>query len=244
MEQVSPMSVKQPLKAIVFDVFGTVMDWRSSIIEEGRTWEADLGMPVDWARFADEWRRRYRPSLDRVRRGEIPWTKLDALHRTSLEELLEKFGIGGLSDEEKDHWNRVWHRLSPWPDAIAGLKKLRRKFTIAPLSNGNLSMLTALSKYSGLPWDTILSADLSQHYKPDPEIYSMAAELLDLPAPQVMLVAAHLYDLNAARDLGFQTAFVSRPLENGNRGKTDTASAKDFDIVAEDFLDLAAQLGA
>jgi len=238
------MSVTRLPKAIVFDVFGTVVDWRSSIIEEGRSWETEIGIPVDWARFADEWRRRYRPSLDRVRRGEIPWTKLDVLHRASLEELLLKFGIDGLSEEEKDHLNKVWHRLNPWPDAIAGLKRLRRNFTIAPLSNGNLSMLTALAKYSGLPWDAILSADLSKHYKPDRENYLMAAELLDLAAPQVMLVAAHLYDLNAARDLGFQTAFVSRPLENGARGKADTASVNDFEIVAHDFLDLAAQLEA
>lgn len=238
------MSINQVPKAVVFDVFGTVVDWRSSIIEEGRTWEAETGIPIDWARFADEWRRRYRPSLDRVRRGEIPWTKLDALHRASLEELLAQFGIDGLSEGKKEHWNKVWHRLRPWPDAIAGLEKLRRKFTIAPLSNGNLSMLTALAKNSGLPWDTILSADLSKHYKPDREIYLMATELLDLAASEVMLVAAHLYDLNAARDLGFQTAFVSRPLENGTRGKADTARVNDFDIVAQDFLDLAVQLGA
>jgi 2-haloacid dehalogenase len=215
------MTVAKPPKAIVFDVFGTVVDWRSSIIDEGHIWETNTGIRVDWARFADEWRCHYRPSLDRVRHGEIPWTKLDVLHRASLEELLPKFGIDGLSEEEKDHWNKVWHRLKPWSDAIAGLKKLRRKFTIAPLSNGNLSMLTALAKYSGLPWDVILSADLSKHYKPDREIYLMAAELLDLEAPQVMLVAAHSYDLNAARDLGFQTAFVSRPLENGARGKAE-----------------------
>jgi 2-haloacid dehalogenase len=238
------MSVTQPPKAIVFDVFGTVVDWRGSIIDEGRAWQTKTGISIDWARFADEWRNHYRPSLDRVRRGEIPWTTLDALHRASLEELLTQFGIAGLGEEEKDHWNKVWHRLRPWPDAVAGLKKLRRKFTIAPLSNGNLSMLTALSKDSGLTWDAILSADLSKHYKPDREIYLKAAELLDLAASEVMLVAAHLYDLNAARDLGFRTAFVHRPLENGSGGKADKASPQDFDIVANDFFDLAAQLGA
>jgi 2-haloacid dehalogenase len=231
-------------QALVFDVFGTVVDWRSSIIEEGAAWCKGKPVAIDWARFADEWRRRYRPSLDRVRRGEIPWTKLDSLHRASLEELIKDFGITGITEEEKDHWNRVWHRLRPWPDAVAGLMRLKRKFTIAPLSNGNFSMLTGLGKNAALPWDAILSADLAKHYKPDREAYLMAAELLDLATSKIMLVAAHLYDLNAAHELGFQTGFVHRPFENGRGGKADRAGAGQFDVVAEDFLDLAAQLGA
>ena len=231
-------------QALVFDVFGTVVDWRSSIIEEGAAWCEGKPVAIDWARFADEWRRRYRPSLDRVRREEIPWTKLDLLHRASLEELIKEFGITGITEEEKDHWNRVWHRLRPWPDAIAGLKRLKRKFTIAPLSNGNFSMLTSLGKNAALPWDAILSADLAKHYKPDREAYLMAADLLDLATSQIMLVAAHLYDLNAARELGFQTGFVHRPFENGPGGKADRAGEGEFNVVAEDFLDLAAQLGA
>ena len=165
-------------KALVFDTFGTVVDWRTSIIEEGTACGKARGLKVDWARFADQWRSRYSPSLDKVRRGELPWTKLDVLHRMILEDLLREFRIDGLTEEEKDHWNRVWHRLKPWPDSVAGLARLKKKFVIAPLSNGNVALLTNMAKHAGLPWDAILSAELAKRYKPAREVYLMAADLL------------------------------------------------------------------
>jgi 2-haloacid dehalogenase len=155
------------MKALLFDVFGTVVDWRGSIIEEAKAWQKPKPLEIDWARFADRWRAGYAPSMEKVRKGELPWTNLDRLHRALLEDLLTEFHIEGLSEEEKDHWNRVWRRLKPWPDSIPGLTRLRTKYTIAPLSNGNIALLTAMAKNTGLPWDLILSAELAQHYKPD-----------------------------------------------------------------------------
>jgi 2-haloacid dehalogenase len=178
-------------KALVFDVFGTVVDWRSTIVREGEELGRTKNLDVDWAAFADAWRSRYAPSMNRVRRGEIAWTNLDALHRASLEELLREFGIEGLTEEERDHLNRVWHRLNPWPDAVEGLTCLRSRHVIAPLSNGNVALLVNMAKRAGLPWDLILSSELVRHYKPDPETYLSAPELLDLRPGQVMMVAAH-----------------------------------------------------
>src|ERR687895_1324595 len=195
-------------EALVFDVFGTVVDWRSSIIREGEELGRRKHLDVDWAAFADAWRSRYAPSMDRVRRGEIPWTKLDDLHRASLEELTREFGIGGLSEEDKDHLNRAWHRLEPWPDAVAGLTLLKRRHVIATLSNGNVALLVNMAKRAGLPWDTVLSAELFGHYKPDAEVYDGAARLLGLPPERVLMVAAHVDDLTAARQRGLRTAYV------------------------------------
>ncbi|MCZ6675720.1 MAG: haloacid dehalogenase type II, partial [Candidatus Poribacteria bacterium] len=183
------------IKALTFDVFGTVVDWRSSIIREGTQFGKARGIDVDWARFADEWRVGYGPAMARVRRGELPWMSIDRLHRMILEELLDAFEITGLSEAEKDHLNRVWHRLTPWPDAISGLKRLRARFIVAPLSNGNVALLTNMAKHAGLPWDCILSSELAKHYKPDPEVYQTAADLLGLSPNQVMMVAAHPGDL-------------------------------------------------
>jgi 2-haloacid dehalogenase len=230
-------------KALVFDTFGTVVDWRGSIIAEGTAWGKDKGLKVDWAKFADRWRNGYAPSMEKVRKGELPWTKLDDLHRTLLEDLLKEFGITGLSEEEKDHWNRVWHRLKPWPDSVAGLLRLKKRYTIAPLSNGNVSLLADMAKNSGLPWDLILSAELAKHYKPDREVYLMAAELLSLKPQETMMAAAHVGDLNAARGCGLRTAFIFRPNEWGVGGKADKASPGQFDVVARDMGDLASQLG-
>src|SRR5579885_3474672 len=153
------------VKALVFDTFGTVVDWRGSIIEEGQAWGKARGLTLDWGRFADRWRAGYGPAMDRVRKGQMPWTKLDGLYRAILEEVLAEFHLEGLSQEEKDHWNRVWHRLKPWPDSVAGLTRLKKKYTIAPLSNGNVSLLADMAKNAGLPWDLILSAELAKHYK-------------------------------------------------------------------------------
>jgi len=232
-----------PTRALIFDVFGTVVDWRGSIVAEGEVWGKSIGLAIDWARFADRWRSGYAPAMNQVRRGELPWTKLDALHRMLLEDLLREFEVTGLSEETKDHWNRVWHRLKPWPDSVAGLSRLKRKFTIAPLSNGNVSLLAAMAKNAGLPWDLILSAELARHYKPDPEVYRTAAELLSLDPEEITMVAAHRSDLDAARSCGLRTAFLYRPDEFGPGGQADKAAPGEFDVVADDVLDLASQLG-
>src|SRR5580658_6151259 len=232
------------VKALVFDTFGTVVDWRGSIVEEGKTWEKTKGITVDWARFADRWRAGYAPSMEKVRRGEMPWTNLDHLHRALLEDLLREFHIEGLSEEEKDHWNLVWHRLKPWPDSVAGLTRLKKKYTIAPLSNGNVSLIADMAKNAGLPWDAILGAELVRHYKPDREVYLSAAEFLSIKPEETMMTAAHAGDLKAARALGLQTGFIYRPNEYGPGGKADKAKAGDFDVVSTDMLDLAAKLGA
>ena len=228
--------------ALVFDVFGTVVDWRSTIIREGEEIGREKNLGVDWAAFADAWRSRYAPSMDRVRSGEIPWTKLDDLHRASLEELIEEFGVEGLSGEERDDLNRVWHRLKPWLDAVEGLRRLKRRHLIAPLSNGNVALLVNLAKRAGLPWDLILSAELVRHYKPDPETYLMAPDLLDLHPEEVMMVAAHPSDLRAASESGLKTAYVPRPLEFG-LGKEADPPDHNFDLVASDFVELDRKLG-
>ncbi|HLH30814.1 MAG TPA: haloacid dehalogenase type II, partial [Terriglobia bacterium] len=223
----------------------TVVDWRGSIIAEGNAWGKAKRVDIDWPGFADRWRAGYVPAMEKVRKGELPWTKLDDLHRAILDELLMEFRMmPAMTEEEKDHLNRVWHRLKPWPDSVAGLTRLKKKYTIAPLSNGNVSLLTDMAKHAGLPWDLILSAELARHYKPDKEAYLTAVELLDLKPDEVMMVAAHINDLNAARSFGLRTAFVYRPSEYGPTRQADKASPGQFDIVAKDILDLAAQLGA
>ena len=232
------------VKALVFDVFGTVVDWRSSIIREGEQLGKSKRLDVDWARFADQWRAGYGPAMDRVRRGELPWTKIDVLHRQILDRLIDEFRIVGLSEAEKEHFNRAWHRLKPWPDAVPGLARLRKRYLIAPLSNGNVALLTNMAKHAGLPWDCILSAELAQRYKPDREVYLMAAELLDVKPEQVMMVAAHKGDLRAAKAAGLKTGFVPRPLEHGPDGKVDVTPDASFDVMAADFNQLAAKLGA
>lgn len=232
------------VKALVFDTFGTVVDWRTSIAEEGAVWGRAKNLPIDWAHFADRWRAGYAPIMDRVRKGELPWTKLDDLHRMLLDGLLEEFKISGLTAEEKDHWNKVWHRLRPWPDSVAGLTRLKKKYTIAPLSNGNIALMTDMAKHSGLPWDVILGAELARHYKPDKEVYISAAEFLGLKRSEVMMCAAHLGDLHAAGEQGLRTAFIHRPKEFGPVRAGDTAKPGEFDLIAIDILDLAAKMGA
>jgi 2-haloacid dehalogenase len=228
-------------KALVFDVFGTVVDWRTSIVLEGEDLGRKKNLDVNWAAFADAWRGRYAPSMERVRSGKIPWTKLDDLHRASLEELLREFGVEGLSEQEKDHLNRVWHRLDPWPDAFEGLTRLKNSYVIAPLSNGNVALLVDMAKKAGLPWDLILSAELVRRYKPDPETYLMASDLLDLRPDQVMMVAAHVDDLRAAQEIGLRAAYVPRPLEFGYGGEVAPPDPS-FDLVAGDFIELDREL--
>ena len=230
------------IEALTFDVFGTVTDWRSTIIREGRQLDLRKKLDVDWTQFAEAWRAGYGPAMHRVRNGDLPWLNIDALHRLILDELLVRFNITGLSEADKDHLNRVWHRLDPWPEARQGLERLRQRFIVAPLSNGNVSLLTNMAKQADLRWDCILSAELAGHYKPDPEVYLTAAALLGLQPEQVMMVAAHNEDLKAAQSVGFRTAFVYRTEEYGPNQTTDLAPDPAADIVAKDFNDLADQL--
>ncbi len=230
------------IKALTFDVFGTTVDHRGTIIAEGSALGRTKHLTIDWAAFADVWRGGYKPAMQRVRSGELPWTTLDSLHRTMLGTLAARFGLSDLSGAELDDFNRVWHRLTPWPDSVEGLTRLKRKFIIAPLSNGNVALLTNMAKHAGLPWDCILGCDLARHYKPDPEVYQMACDVLDLAPAQIMMVAAHQDDLAAAQQMGFRTAFVTRP-EEGPNGEPSTTPTGSWDIVARDFNELATAVG-
>ena len=237
-------SVANSVKALTFDVFGTVVDWHGSIIREGQLLAANKGYDIDWAKFAISWRAGYGPAMNKVRNGEMPWTKIDDLHRMILDDLVEEYNLTGMSEAELVHFNEAWHRLSPWPDTVSGLNKLKSKYVITTLSNGNVSLLTHMAKNGGLPWDAILSAELSGHYKPDPEAYLKAADLLSLKPEQVMMVAAHPSDLRAAARTGLKTAYVIRPLERGPGRPINRNPDGEFDYTAEDFNDLARQLGA
>ena len=237
-------SVANSVKALTFDVFGTVVDWHGSIIREGQLLAANKGYDVDWEKFAISWRAGYGPAMNKVRNGEMPWTKIDDLHRMILDDLVEEYNLTGMSEAELVHFNEAWHRLSPWPDTVSGLNKLKSKYVITTLSNGNVSLLTHMAKNGGLPWDAILSAELSGHYKPDPEAYLKAADLLSLKPEQVMMVAAHPSDLRAAAHTGLKTAYVIRPLERGPGRPVNRNLDGEFDYTAEDFNDLARQLGA
>jgi 2-haloacid dehalogenase len=230
-------------RALAFDVFGTVVDWRSSVIAELEAFGRAHGVSADWPAFADGWRGGYAPSMDRVRRGELPWTRIDDLHRMTLVDLLAAEGIS-VGEEAVDDLNRAWHRLDPWPDAVAGLTRLKERFVITTLSNGNVSLLTNMAKRAGLPWDCVVSAELFRHYKPDREAYLGCADLLGVAPQELMLVAAHPGDLRAARDAGLRTGFVFRPHEHGSDRRLRMPAEGEFDVLASDFLDLADKLGA
>lgn len=234
------------VKACVFDTFGTVVDWRSSVIAEATNWGKIKGINIDWVEFADHWRMGYLPAMDKVRKGEIPWTNLDDLQRLILEDLLKKYRIDGLSEEEKVEWAHVWRRLKPWPDSVEGLARLKKRYIISPMSNGNVALMTRLAKFGALPWDVVLGSDLVQHYKPDREMYMSAPFYLDLKPEEVMMCAAHVSDLHAARRYGLRTGFIYRPNEfgGGTAGVPDKAKPGDFDVVAISIVDLAQQMGA
>ncbi len=235
--------MRSDIKALVFDVFGTCVDFRGSIIRECRTLGKAKGLRVNWAKFTDAWRAGYKPAMDRVRSGELPWTKIDVLHRMILDDILQKFRItDAFTEAEKVHLNLVWHRLKPWPDTVKGLKRLKKRFIIATLSNGNTALLVNMAKFGGLPWDCIFSSENFHHFKPDPETYLGAAALLDLKPDEVMLVAAHKHDLRNAALCGLKTAFVRRPHEHGRNKGTDLADDPAFTVNAGDFVDLAAKL--
>ena len=226
-------------KVLAFDVFGTVVDWHGSIVAEVST----LLPGVDPIAFASAWRAGYKPAMARVRSGELGWTKIDDLHRMILDAVLVDFKVNHLTEEQKKDLNRVWHRLKPWADTVEGLLKLKQNYTIVTLSNGNLGLLADMAKNAGLPWDLILSAEVFRHYKPDPETYLGVCQIFDRKPQEVMLVAAHKDDLQAAHACGLQTAFVERPLEFGPKHtRTDLDKEPWIDIHAKDFMDLALQL--
>ena len=233
------------IKACLFDVFGTVVDWRTSVSRDLREFARHMGIEgVDWLEFAVEWRKLYQPSMDEVRSGRRAFTILDVLHRESLVKLLGRYRIAGLSEADVDHMNRAWHRLDPWPDVREALGRLKRDHIIAPCSNGNIALMVNMAKHAGLPWDCILGAETARAYKPMPEAYLTSCRQLGLAPAQVMMVAAHNPDLKAAKAQGLATAFVARPLEHGP-GQT-TNLAPDWscvDVAAADFVELADRLG-
>lgn len=232
------------IRALTFDVFGTVVDWRSSIAREAEALLAPKGFTLDWGAFADGWRARYVPAMEKVRKGERPWTILDDLHRENLLGLLEERGIGGLTDDEIDHLNHAWHRLDPWPDTLEGLTRLKRKFIIATLSNGNVALTVNMSRRAGLTWDAILGAEVARAYKPEPEAYDRAVALLRLRSDQVLMTAAHTYDLDAAATRGLGTAYVHRPLEFGvEHADRPRPAPGAYDVAVDSFTELADRLG-
>jgi 2-haloacid dehalogenase len=232
-----------PVKAILFDVFGSVVDWRGSLIADFSAWARSRGLYADWAGLVDAWRGAYAPSMDRVRRGDVPWTNLDALQAQSLREIGPRFGLPlTLSDTDRAYLLTGWRRLKPWPDSVAGLTRLKANYVIAPLSNGNVALLVGMAKQAGLTWDMVFATELFRHYKPDPETYLGAVALLGLAPGEVMMAAAHNYDLAAARALGLRTAFFPRPTEYGPHQTKDFAADSDWDVVASDILDLAVRM--
>ena len=238
------MSDTSAVKALIFDVFGTVVDWRTSLINDLTSWSASRGVKADWETLVDAWRQAYMPSMDTVRHHpERGFVKLDTLHRQSLEILVEKFGIAGLTDDDLHHMNLGWHRLHPWQDSVAGLQRLKTRYIISPLSNGNVALLTNMAKFGGLPWDLVMSAELFKHYKPDPESYLGACDMLGLKPDQVMMVAAHNNDLAAAQKCGLKTGFVPRITEYGPHQNRDFKAEGAWDVVADDFEDLAKRMG-
>ncbi len=232
------------VSALAFDVFGTVVDWHGGISAAVAPLAAAHGVSLDGSAFANDWRAGYPLAMDRVRRGELPWLHIDTLHRMILDSIVDSHGLAGLTETERVHLNRAWHRLPAWPDSVRGLTRLKARHTITPLSNGNFSLLTEMAKHAGLPWDCVISAELFQHYKPDPEVYLGCARLLDLAPAELMMVACHPGDLRAARSNGLRTAYVRRPFECGPQTRLPTVAEGEFDIVASSFEDLADQLGA
>jgi 2-haloacid dehalogenase len=232
------------IKALTFDVFGTVVDWRTSVAREAESLLAPKGHALDWGAFADAWRARYVPAMAKVSSGERPFVILDTLHRENLVETLAEAGVAGLSDAELDALNLAWHRLDPWPDAIEGMGRLKRRFILASLSNGNVRLMVDMAKRAGLPWDVILGAEVARAYKPQPEAYDAAARILCLAPEECLMVAAHPSDLAAAASRGLRTAYVHRPLERGLGRESRRPAEGTFDYEVDDFIALAAVLGA
>jgi 2-haloacid dehalogenase len=226
------------IKALLFDVFGTVVDWRSSVIKECISLERNIGISGDWEKLTDLWRQNYAPSMDKVRNGEKKWVNLDTLHKESLIKILKELNIHGFTEDNINHLNNAWHRLAPWNDTVEGLNLLKSNFSISTLSNGGIDLLTNMANTQNLPWDNIFSAETFMHYKPDSETYLGAVDKLNLETQEVMLVAAHNQDLLAAKKYGLKTAFVLRSNEYGPRQDFDLKADPSIDVVSSDFIDL------
>lgn len=237
------MPPQPPVKALFFDVFGTLVDWRASIAREAAALLKPLGHSCDWHAFADAWRGEYQPAMEEVRSGQLPFCKLDVLHRRNLERILPRFGIAGVPDDSLTELNLAWHRLDAWPDSAPGLRRLRTKFRIAPVSNGNISLMTDLARRNGFAWDAVLGAEIAGDFKPKPRVYLAACEAFDLAPSDCMMVAAHSSDLSAAASCGLKTGHITRPDENG-AGRGEKAPATPVDIAAKDMEDFAEKLGA
>jgi len=231
------------VKALFFDVFGTLVDWRTSIARESKAVLEPLGYSADWLGFADAWRDEYQPGMEEVRAGRIPFSKLDVLHRRNLDRILPRFGFTGLSEEITSHLNRAWHRLDAWPDVAPGLQRLKRKFLLAPVSNGNISLMVDLARRNGFPWDAILGAEIAGDYKPKPRVYLAAAEAFDLAPGACMMVAAHTNDLTHAAACGLRTGHIARPNEKGP-GKGEAGPSALVDIAVGSMTELADRLAA
>ncbi|MBT5497771.1 MAG: haloacid dehalogenase type II [Alphaproteobacteria bacterium] len=232
------------VKALIFDVFGTVVDWRTSVARMAGEFAKSHGIPeADWVQFACDWRDLYQPAMEKVRSGGLPFTKLDTLYRMNLDEIAEKYGFSHLSSNTLDELNLVWHRLSPWPDSVEGLTMLKSRYIIGTHSNGNIALMVNMAKNGGLPWDVILGAEVVRQYKPVPETYDRCCDALGFAPEQVMMTAAHNNDLAAARARGLKTGFVTRPNEYGPGQTTDLEPSEEWDIVATDFVDLARKMG-
>jgi 2-haloacid dehalogenase len=231
------------VKALIFDVFGTVVDWRGGITRQAEALFRQHGIAVDPASFADAWRAKYQPSMERIRSGERAYVPLDVLHRENLDAVLAEFGIGAtIGPDERAEFSRAWEKLPPWPDSVPGLTRLKKRHAIAPCSNGSIALMTWLAKYGGLPWDAILGADIAQNFKPQPEVYLKSAAALGLAPSEVMMVAAHNNDLFRAREQGLRTGFVVRPYELGPGQTINLEAESDWDVVAADLNDLAGRL--
>jgi len=228
------------VKALVFDVFGTVVDWRTSIIQQLQAFGRDRGIAMNWEDFVDDWKSCYRPGMDAVREGRLPWTNVNGIYRMKLDTLLRECGITALSEADTIRLNRTWHRCKPWPDVVAGLTRLKARYVLSTLSNGDVACMVNMAKFGGLPWDCLLCAEVFRHYKPDPEVYRGAIELLDFEPEEIMMVAAHNYDLRAARSHGMRTAFVPRRSEHGPGQTSDLKAEEDWDVAVSDFGELAA----
>lgn len=236
------MNLADEVRALTFDVFGTVVDWRASVTREAAAIGAANGVEADWGAFAAEWRSMYDPALEEVRSGRRPWTKLDTLHRESLAALAPKYGLDRLSEADLEMLNTAWHRLDPWPDVLDGFARLKRRYALVTLSNGNVALMLNMARRAGIPWDAILGAEVSKHYKPQPEAYLATADLLGLQPSQCMMVAAHPRDLDAAAKTGFHTAYIHRPQEYPHRPPNDVPEGR-YDLRADNMIDLAARLG-
>jgi 2-haloacid dehalogenase len=231
------------VKALFFDVFGTLVDWRVSVAREARAILEPRGFALDWLAFADAWRGEYQGAMEEVRAGRMGFCKLDVLHRRNLELIMPRFGLQGVGEEDRRALNLAWHRLDAWPDVAAGLSRLKRRFALAPVSNGNISLMVDLARRNDFPFDAILGAEIAGDYKPNPRVYLAAAEAFDLPPQACMMVAAHTGDLMAAARLGLRTAHIARPNEHGP-GRGEAAPAEPVDIAARNLADLAEKLGA